>query len=100
MSDEQVEQLLQPHQGRFFHQQDIPTIDEEELEDDDVGEGDPQTAEDEVHGTPDHEEEQAEVATSSQGDEKAEPVFKANFTKVKDPETEIRYTTCKHCPKV
>ncbi|CAH9099600.1 unnamed protein product [Cuscuta europaea] len=100
MSDEQVEQLLQQNQGRFFHQQDIPqTIDEEELGDDDAEEGDPQTFEDEVHGTPDDEEEVREVATSSQGNEEAESVFKANFTKVKDPETEIWYATCKHCKK-
>ncbi|CAH9117188.1 unnamed protein product, partial [Cuscuta europaea] len=35
MSDEQLAQLLQ-HQGRFFHQQDIPIIEEQELEDDDA----------------------------------------------------------------
>ncbi|CAH9071309.1 unnamed protein product [Cuscuta europaea] len=100
MSDEQLEQLLQQNQGSFFHQQDIlQTIDEEELEDNDAEERDPQTAEDEVHGTPDDEEEQAEVATSSQADEKSESVFKANFTKVKDLETEIWYATCKHCKK-
>ncbi|CAH9077676.1 unnamed protein product, partial [Cuscuta epithymum] len=99
MSDEQVEQLLQQNQGAFFHQQNIPTIDEEELEDDDAEERDPQTVEHEVHGTPYDDEEQAEVATSSQGGEKAESVFKANFTKFKDPQTEIWYATCKHCPK-
>ncbi|CAH9090321.1 unnamed protein product [Cuscuta europaea] len=100
MSDEQLEQLLQQNQGGFFHQQDIPqTIDEEELEDDDAEERDPRTVEDEVHGTPDDEEEEAEVATSSQTGGKSESVFKANFTKVKDLETEIWYATCKHCNK-
>ncbi|CAH9101724.1 unnamed protein product [Cuscuta europaea] len=93
MSDEQLEQLLQQNLGGFFHQQDIPqTIDEEELEDDDAEERDPRTVEDEVH-----EEEEAEVATSSQAGGKSESVFKANFTKVKDIETEIWYATCKHC---
>ncbi|CAH9075883.1 unnamed protein product [Cuscuta europaea] len=100
MSDEQLEQLLQQNQGRFFHQQDIPqTIDEEELEDDDAEERDPRTVEDEDHGTPDDEEEEAEVATSSQAGGKSDSVFKANFTKVKDLETEIWYATCKHCNK-
>ncbi|CAH9115709.1 unnamed protein product [Cuscuta europaea] len=100
MSDEQLEQLLQQNQGHFFHQQDIPqTIDEEELEDDDAEERDPRTVEDEDHGTPDDEEEEAEVATSSQAGGKSEFVFKANFTKVKDLETEIWYATCKHCNK-
>ncbi|CAH9104543.1 unnamed protein product [Cuscuta europaea] len=100
MSDEQLEQLLQQNQGGFFHQQDIlQTIDEEELEDDDAEERVPRTVEDEVHGTPDDEEEEAEVATSSQAGGKSESVFKANFTKVKDLETEIWYATCKHCNK-
>ncbi|CAH9106584.1 unnamed protein product [Cuscuta europaea] len=98
MSDEQLAQLLQQHQGRFFPQ-DIPIIEEKEPEDDDADEGDPQTVEDEVHGTPNDEEEQAEEVGSSQGGDKVESVFKANFTKTKDLKTEIWYTACKHCPK-
>ncbi|CAH9090081.1 unnamed protein product [Cuscuta europaea] len=100
MSDEQLAQLLQQHQRRFLHQQDIPIIEEEELEDDDAEEGDPQTVEDEVHGTPDDEEEQAEEAGSSQGSDKVESVFKANFAKTKDLQIEIWYAACKHCSKV
>ncbi|CAH9107811.1 unnamed protein product [Cuscuta epithymum] len=101
MSDEQLQQLLAQN-PQFFHQRDIPddihTIDEEELEDDDLEEDAGGAG---SHGTPDEEQAADYEGGSSQiGTKSKSPIIENNFKKYKDPSTEKWYASCNHCDKV
>ncbi|CAH9109368.1 unnamed protein product [Cuscuta europaea] len=96
MTDHQLAQLLEKQDPHFYQQQDIPEV-EDEVEDDDAEEGDPETAEDEGHGSPDDEEVLEDEGGSSQLGNKAKSlIMENNFKKRKDPQTEKWYATCNH----
>ncbi|CAH9102230.1 unnamed protein product [Cuscuta epithymum] len=96
MSDEQLQQLLAQNDGRFFQQQNISeSIDEEELEDDNVEEDE---GGDGTHVTPDDEQELEDEGGPSQvGKKSKSPIIENNFTKRKDPTTDKWYASCDHC---
>ncbi|CAH9115721.1 unnamed protein product [Cuscuta europaea] len=106
MTDEQLHELLNQNQGRFYHQQNIPTI-EEELEDDDTEEDVEGGGRNVGDGEEEHEEEDhggitgGSEAVNTRKSKLKYPLFaQDHFKKTKDLKDRKYYAHCQHCSQI